>query len=80
MCDAFCRDEYIRLSPLMRQLLQKAEAEKGMDLANNQKGIYSAKKLLEENRYSEESLMQSFLEDLKNKKIVVLSPRKAKTP
>lgn len=52
------------------------EAERGMDLANNQKGLFSARRLIETKKFSPESLLESFEHELAKKGIVVLEPKK----
>lgn len=51
------------------------QREKAMDLANNRAALLVAEKLLNEKKFSEESMMRSFFSELKGNKLIVIQPK-----
>lgn len=49
--------------------------EKAMDLANNRAGILGAEKLIKQNTYTMDGLIELGKEELKNKNLSVLTPQ-----
>ena len=64
-----------------KNLLDAHEAEpnqpidqKSMDMANNRAGILAANQLIRLNQYSNEKIVEIFMRDLKQGKLIVLKP------
>lgn len=51
---------------------KQSEIEKRMDLTNNKFGQAGAKRLIKENKFTNDEILKSFKNDLKNKKLIII--------